>query len=1068
MKVKVLTLVIVACFVWGILIASGFSATAKKSSANAKRTKHISEDVYSSENAQGVASPGKYSAVGSKDETECYFLIPDPEVLPVTEHDLVGATHHDFQQYGSMGRMISVSSEATGGYRHVSWMWTAGVFPGTQRRVYARTKPLAGVWSTAQEVGLGTVNSGYSNQSHLNDGTSVIVFHRSGIGGDWCYLAVADGPLANPFYTRKWDLPDYISGASEPGRWPKMGIVYDVAEDRDYMHIAVTESSRFSFWDYHHVYSPAEQKAYGYVRCYISPTNVDTLICQSYVDGATQTYNIPANTSGGGPSSPIAGFDTGYTISPIVVTSPVSQRVAIVYTKPLVLDGWEERNDVCYIESMNNGDDWIDGTNWPPVQYNTTSYPPSGNEFAYMDLAACYDYNDSLHIIWNTTRFPTTLEEYWHSPQTNLYHWSKVDSISGIAEAYWSGTEPGRYNRNIAKMSISAKDPVFHPGGDSVYLYTIWTQFDSADNAANGYSNGDIFGCGSYDGGNFWCGVLNLTGTRTPGCTPGNCVSEHWPSLATNMLDGDLHIEYICDRDAGAAIMDEGAWTENYVMYMRLPEWEVHIGPRGEYELTDPTYWNHPPLKVLPNQTRTIRFKLFSVGDEALTYSVSSDHPCIQVSVPPTDLQPRDSVEIYVLLDGTGACDGTFIAGNVILSTNDPALMYELLKVHAAVANDYYECPRDPLTYRDYDNCTLIVHRCANTMVLEEFKAEDEEWPIFFQGGNIIGTTLEGDTAVGRFMGNDWHTGAQDQLYSEECDPDQGAPFWIAFTKNVFICPNHLPPPSHFKWFWWEEAVQMKVFRESAPDTYKRLVILYVRVKRHDPPGWWPDQSPFAGYEDTYIGMAHDIDCPADTLDGRVACNLAGYDDVNKIAWQRGWGNAGEHPEYNDFYAAIALADGGMSGESIAPYGAHSVRNDQYLYPQDGWGWIDAELYQLASTPGVTIDDPDSVVDRAWVFSARKIDAGMDPEAEAAYTLVTAIAPGGMPELQESIDTARAIVGRARAQQGLPAICGDVQGDYVVNVGDIVYLVTYLYKSGPAPLCPLARGDVNHDGVINV
>jgi hypothetical protein len=28
--------------------------------------------------------------------------------------------------------------------------------------------------------------------------------------------------------------------------------------------------------------------------------------------------------------------------------------------------------------------------------------------------------------------------------------------------------------------------------------------------------------------------------------------------------------------------------------------------------------------------------------------------------------------------------------------------------------------------------------------------------------------------------------------------------------------------------------------------------------------------------------------------------------------------------------------------------------------------------------------------------------------------------------------------------------------------------VTYLYKGGAAPLCPIARGDANNDGVINV
>ncbi|MGB2770322.1 MAG: hypothetical protein WBC88_11410, partial [Candidatus Zixiibacteriota bacterium] len=67
MKAKALTLVIVLCFVWGILIAAGFCATGKKSPASANRMRDITEDVYSSERAQAAASPGKYLPAGSKD-----------------------------------------------------------------------------------------------------------------------------------------------------------------------------------------------------------------------------------------------------------------------------------------------------------------------------------------------------------------------------------------------------------------------------------------------------------------------------------------------------------------------------------------------------------------------------------------------------------------------------------------------------------------------------------------------------------------------------------------------------------------------------------------------------------------------------------------------------------------------------------------------------------------------------------------------------------------------------------------------------------------------------------------
>jgi hypothetical protein len=51
-----------------------------------------------------------------------------------------------------------------------------------------------------------------------------------------------------------------------------------------------------------------------------------------------------------------------------------------------------------------------------------------------------------------------------------------------------------------------------------------------------------------------------------------------------------------------------------------------------------------------------------------------------------------------------------------------------------------------------------------------------------------------------------------------------------------------------------------------------------------------------------------------------------------------------------------------------------------------------------------------------------------------------------------------------RFQTGLP---GDASGDGFVNVGDVVYLVNYIFKSGPAPN-PLASGDANGTCDVNV
>jgi uncharacterized delta-60 repeat protein len=47
------------------------------------------------------------------------------------------------------------------------------------------------------------------------------------------------------------------------------------------------------------------------------------------------------------------------------------------------------------------------------------------------------------------------------------------------------------------------------------------------------------------------------------------------------------------------------------------------------------------------------------------------------------------------------------------------------------------------------------------------------------------------------------------------------------------------------------------------------------------------------------------------------------------------------------------------------------------------------------------------------------------------------------------------------------ALRGDVNRDGVINVSDVVYLINYLFISGPAP-DPIQAGDVNCDGFVNV
>jgi len=46
-------------------------------------------------------------------------------------------------------------------------------------------------------------------------------------------------------------------------------------------------------------------------------------------------------------------------------------------------------------------------------------------------------------------------------------------------------------------------------------------------------------------------------------------------------------------------------------------------------------------------------------------------------------------------------------------------------------------------------------------------------------------------------------------------------------------------------------------------------------------------------------------------------------------------------------------------------------------------------------------------------------------------------------------------------------VCGDANGDGIVNIGDAVFIINYIFKGGPAPV-PLSNADANCDSEINV
>jgi hypothetical protein len=240
--VRRLTIIVFSvCFCWGLFAAEAFTAESPKKSGKRHICQDTPVDVSRWEQHRApYGVPSKYAPSGVTYQTNCADI--DPEAGSIVEHDQIGTTWYEYQQNDNMGRMISVTDD---GYRHFSWTYAQGPYPGVDRYVYANCKDPAGSFLGDVPADGGEVNAGYCNQTHLHDGTSVIVNHHNSGTPKWLnVLTIANGVCTDTF-SRHWDIPDYTLGGStgEPGMWPRAAATYDSMEGKDYIHILHREAA---------------------------------------------------------------------------------------------------------------------------------------------------------------------------------------------------------------------------------------------------------------------------------------------------------------------------------------------------------------------------------------------------------------------------------------------------------------------------------------------------------------------------------------------------------------------------------------------------------------------------------------------------------------------------------------------------------------------------------------------------------------------------------------------------------------------------------------------------------
>ncbi|UCE67282.1 MAG: T9SS type A sorting domain-containing protein [Candidatus Zixiibacteriota bacterium] len=484
--------------------------------------------------------------VGNEPLPDVPYYPSQPGMITDSPGEIVGRTEYDYQSNGSTGRRIALDSQ---GGIHVDWM--NGITYPSLRHVYYNYRDNNGTWLVP---GVGSTVSqasgaGYTQLELTSDDRAVIAYHQWQVS-PWAVVAIDAFSGFGIF--NYYDPPDLTSGVR--CYWPYISI-----DRNENIHLIVNE--------------------------------------QALNAGDPHIMAYTMSTDNGDSWSILMEADTLMTLSAVAVSSPVSDKVAIAYTHPQNYETqWE--NDVYYIQS-DDGLTW----DWRFGKIDVTNYGAPDSLFAYIDIDAIYDYNDNLNLIWNA-QWVTDAGVYY---RTYLFHYSTgtqtITQMHETPELWPAGCDYGVWNRAVTKMSLAVHE-------NSNTLFAVYTGFDSSDCSAGGYANGDIYWQFSSNGGVDWTARQNLTNSQSPGCTPGNCDSDHWSSVADKAGSWpSLHITYINDKDAGGIPQTEGSVTDNPVMYFTEL---TGVDEEGNIPKTFKLSQNYPnPF----NASTQIEFELESAGE---------------------------------------------------------------------------------------------------------------------------------------------------------------------------------------------------------------------------------------------------------------------------------------------------------------------------------------------------------------------------------------------------------------------------------------------------------------------
>jgi hypothetical protein len=822
----------------------------------------------------------------------------------------------------------------------------------------------------------------------------------------------------------------------------------------------------------------------AYIRC--EERSGDKLMCwapgkDSVILDKEIQYFDPLNNQ-------VAVFGTSGVESHSVVSSKVSNKVAIFY--PGLAESetdsglYQIANDIYYFESTSGGDDWFTAGSMPE-RINITKYQPEDKLRAYGAVSAVYDMNDSLHIFWHTHYYDQDLQEI-DILNVSLWHWSKATArvcngdtlpANEIAHAEWLASS-GAWNRLLDKVQCGVG---YDPGLDNYnYLYLIWVQFDSGKtNQAGNMTQGDIYMSVSTDGGLIWHEPMNLTSSTVPDCAPGDCASDHWPSIAER-VDTATYLSWVYDLDAGAAVQDEGGPANSPILFYHYP---VDSFPLVGIVRIDwnPREFVNPPVHLPLNGIDTLFMTIENIGTKTLNVtSISSGASWLGINPASTTIPPGGcptNIELII----TGGSQETFLVDSIRIQSNDESGNNDVyIRVHVVVSDVYLEPEFAVLSNPKYrislSNTGNLGHQDDTAGF---FMLDDVNQPNLLKDGSpiLVYVSPTNDTLVQRYIYDEHYLWPATDLSVDTF------PLLKTIVTDAEFWPVRIQiPPADQDWPWWKIRIKNLIFYKGEYMGDEKFFLLKTIQLFHDPPPpWWVDLIPPSTIPETYLGMVLDVDCPSDS----DSWNYPYADSTRRSAYLQGYGGGSNQ----DYSMGIAQRDPcyEFAPDSFAcwpdpktlfsldrPYAMHILRNDAFVYPQNGFR--DDSLYTYMTDSGYSIYGSGDPADYNILTTGKVIPAHAYPTTDThtvTYALITSdYGSGGVSWLADMVLCGNAnrddeanitdvvwLAGWVFAK-GRPdpwVYMSDVNGSGAVDVTDLVYYVNYLFKSGPPPRCDCLR-----------